>query len=144
VSSTWRDLWREAQPVISAEMGEEFRHFPMVAVPNERAAADPDRAIQETSARDGGPLRGVFSALRLDVFASKGIDSTRAVPASHTSSVNPMLSVDPLDLTFDIRIDDRIAMLDRGELYRVADVKPDGQGRVCLELNQIGRHDPFG
>lgn len=136
--------WRAHENVMSdgltEEFGEPIRHQPMLRAPNERAIVDPSRPVQSQVA-PGKPLKGMFEQPYKDSFISKGEDSTRAPPAAHSSSRNPTLSIEMRDLTSEVQAGDWFALLDRLEVYEVLDPKPDGTGRVVLQLVQIGRHN---
>lgn len=141
--------WREAEDQLSDDVTDEFadvhvRHLPMRKLDvNGRPDTDPDRPVQDTNARfPSRPLEGIFDNSASEIFLGKGHSESRAVPATKVSSAAPRLSMERRDLGSDVLAGDLMAFLDRGTLYEVTDVQPDGQGRMMICLTQRGRRDP--
>ena len=125
---------------LTDEFGERIRHFPMCKPDvNSRPQTDPSRPVQTCSVRNGGPLMGIFEDWHDELDITKGHSATRAVPATRISSRHNCLSIDKRDLQSDVKTDDLFAICERGTVYIVTDVQPDGHGRVKLRLAQRGR-----
>jgi hypothetical protein len=65
-------------------------------------------------------------------------------PASKKLSRNPWISIEERDLAAQgttIREGDRIAVIERGLAFEVLTApEPDGQGRMIIALQQLGKH----
>lgn len=141
--SSWKDAENLMSDDCTEEFGEPIRHFPMRKIDvNGRPETDPDRPVQIYRAGSTTrALEGIFEAMAHESNINKGHTETTVVPATRVSSRAPCLSIERRDLVSDVIAGDLIAVLERGTLYEVTDVQPDGQGRALLKLTQRGRHE---
>lgn len=138
---SWKDLVQEMDGVCTAEYAEPVRHVPMFKPDvNGRAQVDPSRPEQVVSARQAGhPLTAIFEWQAHEVDLSMGHAQSRMPAAERISSRRPCLYIDVRDFLSPVRVDDRFAVLERGLVLEVVDQMPDGQGRIELRCNRIGR-----
>jgi hypothetical protein len=138
----WADYENEMSEVCSEEYAEPVSHYPRVRLTvNSRPEADPARPDQPFDPVTYRP-EGIFEWQAKDVFVGKGREDSRAVPASHYSTRQPMLYIDKRAFDFMPRHGDRIVLEERQLTFEVQNVQPDGQGRIAVTLTQLGSHTP--
>jgi hypothetical protein len=138
----WRDYENEMSEVCSEEYAEPVSHYPRVrANVNARPEPDPSRPEQLFDAATNRP-EGIFEWQHAAVFSGKGREDSRAVPTSHYSSRNPMLFIDVRAFNNVPKHGDRLVLEVQQLVFEVQDVKPDGQGRVAIQLTQLGSATP--
>lgn len=140
--STWKAAENIMSDDLTAEFGEPIRHFPMRKLDvNARSQTDTTRPVQIFKAgRSSKPLEGIFESLAYEAKIYKGHRENTVVPATRVSSRKPCLSIERRDFVSEIIAGDLIALVERGSVYEVTDIEPDGQGRAILRLMERGRH----
>jgi len=141
--SRWGDAEDAMSDDLTDEFGEAIRHQPMRKPDvNGRAEIDPTRPLQIYKAGSTTlSLEGIFEAMAKEVQIDKGHSQSRAVPATRISSRSPRVSVDRRDFVSEPIAGDLIAIVERGTVFEITDIEPDGHGRVWLCLVQRGRQE---
>ena len=132
MTSLFQDAAVAASAAVDTVFGEPWIYQPMAAGGdvNARRAPDPDRAAL--------PITGAY----IDPYARALSGPTRsqgvkAEQPGHASG-RPALSLDLAQLPYEPRRGDRVTRLNTGEVFEVAEDRPDRTGpRTMLDLNLI-------
>jgi len=136
--SLWAGLEDRLSDAIDQVFGETFVHLPMRSqTPLSRREADPERASAPFQAVIDDRNPGSSSFARLG-SRTGGIAGEHGAPQFTAS--NPMLFLEERRLPGGLpRRLDRIRRQATGDVYEVADVAKDGQGRWKLTLVKVAR-----
>lgn len=120
------------EPAVDGLFAERFLFVPMHRPPQGRAAADPQREARE-----------IIAVLDWDApeghSASAGLSGVGAVSAPPVLSVDVKYFPTPADHP---RQDDRFESIENGDVFEVAQVRPDGVSRIEFDLVSRGRQPP--
>ena len=131
MASAWPAIEDALSDAVDAAFAEDLEFRPMVALPNARPAADPDRSERDVT--------GVFDEKASQIEA-EGAGLYELGRVSHgLSTQKPLASIDVrqfADGELPRRLD-RIKRTATADVYEIAEVEPDGQGRLRLMLKHV-------
>lgn len=124
------DLLAQAEAQFDKVFGQAFEYHPRAAAdPNRRSGPDPTRPVT------------AFTGIPSDTSARAGYGNGPSMfdTQNHHATSRPMVSVLASALPFRPAKGDRIVEPESETTWVVSEVRPEGDGRVVLDLNLLAR-----
>lgn len=113
--------------------GETFEFRPQIRrTVNERGSPDPGRPVKTVTGIWHDPTLPMPELSR-----RRGGNAFQSGP--ETTLTNPVIRIDVREFDDSPRQWDQMLRNKTGELYEIASIEPDGQGRLVLEVNRVKR-----
>jgi hypothetical protein len=129
MGTPFQDACASASDAVDSTFGEDAIFRPMAGDPNARPSPDPDRPVLPIVAFFPEPYARAFS----------GPARVQGVKVEHPghASERPYVDLALAQLPYAPRARDRIERIATGQMFVIAEPKPDGTGRARCDVNLL-------